>query len=78
MLCEKCGFSSSDINDFVTSAEACVCVACAEILTAAEEQKEVMAPSEVTVEQPEDVSDTEGVSMTIEKEDTEDAEVEKQ
>jgi hypothetical protein len=78
MFCQKCGYNSIEPNDFIMSAEATVCLTCAEVLTAAAEGKEVMAPADMTVEQPEDVSDTEGVSMTITKEDTEDAEVEKQ
>lgn len=61
MLCTECGHESEDVNEFVISASNCVCLPCAEQLTAEAEGLSVIESEE----QVPDVSDEEGVEMTV-------------
>lgn len=61
MLCTQCGHESEDVNEFVISASDCVCIPCAEQLTAEAEGLSVIESEE----QATDVSDEEGVEMTV-------------
>lgn len=84
--CNRCKKEGDDIQDFVLGAQMTVCNDCAQIMQEELEaaQAKMREPEteggedDLTVEStPNDVSDEEGVSMTVESEPAEDAEVEK-
>lgn len=58
MLCTNCGHESEDVNEFVISGDTCACLTCAEEMTAAAEGLQVQEVAK-------DVSDEEGVEMSI-------------